>query len=300
MPIQGVSFTNEQFGCSIQANGRTKRTQMYHVVGRTSIAYMVRFRLIHMPIGLVFLTGPGFMLTINYCTCQPSATSITNALRKCRDVLQCILRRTNNVFVLGHPNGQLIQRARDLKVVRCPTFVKQGRSIPNACSTVRGRQRNLTFPALAKNGVIHIDGVVHAVSPFHLPLNVRNVSGAPKGHKVHFRFNSIRSIFHGATNVSFRREHISVSFRHLTREVRQLIIGANGTHRVSTSVRPLIKLVYPFRQNSFFQCIYQCNAKYCHTIELINLSLPIIITMLRTNSRPRQNMINRLRDHATM
>ena len=168
----------------------------------------MQFHLVRVPVKLIFLAKPKFVLAVGCYAYRPDTASVAGTLEGYESILRYVLHHAGGILILKRPGNRLVRHTESLGIIHYPAFIGRNHDVPGTYDAIHKERQGLAFPTLTGGNIVRVSNIIRTISPFRLPLGIHGIDKTPGNRGMRFQFGSVQSVFRKTAGKELRNRLI--------------------------------------------------------------------------------------------
>ena len=215
----------------------------------------MQFHLVRVPVKLIFLAKPKFVLAVGCYAYRPDTASVAGTLEGYESILRYVLHHAGGIFILKRPGNRLVRHTESLGIIHYPAFIGRNHDVPGTYDAIHKERQGLAFPTLTGGNIVRVSNIIRTISPFRLPLGIHGIDKTPGNRGMRFQFGSVQSVFRKTAGIDFQHRRVDIDFERLAERIHRLVVKTGKARHIDADIHPLVGLICPFQRGDFFRYV---------------------------------------------
>ena len=195
IPVRKISFAGRRFKYDVRTGKQAGQARVCRMINHASVTCVMQFHLVRVPVKLIFLAKPKFVLAVGCYAYRPDTASVAGTLEGYESILRYVLHHAGGIFILKRPGNRLVRHTESLGIIHYPAFIGRNHDVPGTYDAIHKERQGLAFPTLTGGNIVRVSNIIRTISPFRLPLGIHGIDKTPGNRGMRFQFGSVQSVF---------------------------------------------------------------------------------------------------------
>ena len=168
IPVRKISFAGRRFKYDVRTGKQAGQARVCRMINHASVTCVMQFHLVRVPVKLIFLAKPKFVLAVGCYAYRPDTASVAGTLEGYESILRYVLHHAGGIFILKRPGNRLVRHTESLGIIHYPAFIGRNHDVPGTYDAIHKERQGLAFPTLTGGNIVRVSNIIRTISPFRL------------------------------------------------------------------------------------------------------------------------------------